>query len=316
MTWISSYKLRNFGKDAFWQVAVFLAIVFISASVDAGEIEPRAYGNAPVGVNFLLAGYVHSEGGLSTAASSPLKDAELSMDTGVLAYARTLELRGKPAKFDIILPFSDLSGHAMVGGQRGERDISGLNDPRLRYSLIFHGAPVLSVQEFTGYRQDLLIGASVQISPPLGQYDPNKLVNLGNNRWYVKPDIGMSKAWGDFTLEISTGVIFFSDNDDYFGGKRLEQNPVSTSQAHATYTFGRGLWAALSGTYDYGGRTTINGVESPDLQSNSRFGATIGLPVNRNNSVKLYASTGVSTRTGSDFDLVGVVWQYRWGNGL
>jgi hypothetical protein len=38
--------------------------------------------------------------------------------------------------------------------------------------------------------------------------------------------------------------------------------------------------------------------------------------VNRHTSVKLYGSTGVSTRTGSDFDAVGIVVQYRWGAGL
>ena len=67
-------------------------------------------------------------------------------------------------------------------------------------------------------------------------------MNLGNNRWYAKPDIGISKAWGNFVLELSTGLFFFSDNDDYFGGKTLEQNPLSITQLHATYTIGRGIW--------------------------------------------------------------------------
>jgi len=57
------------------------------------------------------------------------------------------------------------------------------------------------VQEFSSYQQDLIVGASVQVSAPLGQYDKERLINLGNNRWFVKPDIGVSKAWGDFTLE-------------------------------------------------------------------------------------------------------------------
>ena len=204
----------------------------------------------------------------------------------------------------------------MVAGQPRERNVSGLNDPRFRFSVNFYGAPALSVQEFANYQQDVIIGASVQVSAPLGQYDKDKLVNLGNNRWFVKPDIGISKAWGALTLELSTGVIFFSNNDDYFGGKTLEQDPVSSTQVHVTYNFGRGVWAALSGTYDYGGRTTIDGVRSDDLQNNSRVGATLALPVNRNNSIKLYASTSVHTSTGSDFDLVGIVWQYRWGSGL
>jgi hypothetical protein len=111
-------------------------------------------------------------------------------------------------------------------------------------------------------------------------------------------------------------VFFFSKNDDYFGGKTLEQDPVSTTQVHLTYNLGRGVWAALSGTYDYGGRTTVDGMRKDDLQRNSRVGATIALPVNRGNSIKLFASSSIYTSSGSDFDLVGIVWQYRWGHGL
>jgi hypothetical protein len=172
------------------------------------------------------------------------------------------------------------------------------------------------MQEFTNYQQDLIIGSSIQVSAPLGQYDADKLVNLGNNRWFVKPDIGISKALGALTIELSTGVFLFSKNNDFFGASTLEQDPVSSTQLHVTYNFGHGVWAALSGTYDYGGRTTIDGEQSDDLQNNSRVGATLSLPVNRNNSIKLYTSSSVHTSAGSDFNLVGIVWQYRWGDGL
>jgi hypothetical protein len=72
----------------------------------------------------------------------------------------------------------------------------------------------------------------------------------------------------------------------------------------------------LSGTYDYGGCTTIDGVQNDDLQNNVRVGATLALPVNVNHSIKLYASTGLQTTAGSDFTLFGVLWQFRWGQGL
>ena len=293
-----------------------IALVFTAAQAHAGEIEPRAYANTPVGINFLLAGYVYSEGGLSTAGSSPIKDAQLEMHTGVLAYARSLDVWGKSGKFDVIVPYSQLSGTAMVAGQPRERDVSGFNDPRFRFSVNFYGAPALSLQEFDSYQQDIIVGASVQVSAPLGQYDEDKLVNLGNNRWFIKPDIGISKAWGGLSLELSAGVYFFSKNDDFFGGKTLEQDPIYTGQVHVTYSFGRGIWAALSFNHDYGGRTTIDGVQSDDLQQNSQVALTLALPVNRNNSIKLYANTGTHTNTGTDFDMVGIVWQYRWGGGL
>jgi hypothetical protein len=293
-----------------------LLFLFAATQAHAGEIEPRAYVNTPVGINFLLAGYAYSDGGLSTTGSSPIKDAQLRMNTGVLAFARSLDVWGKSGKIDVILPYSGLSGDAMVDGQRKERQVSGFHDPLMRFSVNFYGAPALSVEEFANYQQDLIIGASVQVSAPLGQYDPERLVNLGNNRWFIKPDIGISKAWGLFALELSTGVLFFTDNDDFFGGKTLEQDPIYTTQAHLTYSIGRGAWVAISETYDYGGRTTINGVKGDDLSENSRLGATLALPVNRNNSVKFFASTGVRTSVGTDFDMAGIIWQFRWGEGL
>lgn len=281
----------------------------------AGDIEPRAYVNTPVGVNFLLMSYTYSKGGLSTNAL-PIENAELTIKTETLAYARSLDAWGNSGKFDVIVPFSDLSGSALIAGQPRERVVSGLHDPRFRFSVNFYGAPALSLQEFANYKQDLLIGASVQVSAPFGQYDSKKLINLGNNRWFIKPDIGISKTFGAITLELSESATFFTKNDDYFGGNTLEQDPIYTSQAHLTYDFGRGVWGALDAVYDYGGRTTVNGVRGNDVQSNSRGGATLALPVNKNNSIKLYASTGASTRTGSDYDLGGIIWQYRWGGGL
>lgn len=297
-------------------VPVIIALLFMTRQAQAGEIEPRAYVNTPIGINFLLAGYSYSDGGLATEAASPIQDAELTMPTGIVAYARSLDVWGKSGKIDVIVPYSHITGSATVAGQTRERNVTGFNDPRVRFSVNFHGAPALSLQEFAGYRQDLIIGASVQVSVPVGQYDEEKLINLGNNRWFVKPDFGISKAWGPFSLECSTGVFIFSRNDDYFGGKTLDQDPVSTTQIHATYSLGRGIWAAVSGTYDYGGRTKIDGLRGEEIDSNSRLGATLALPVNRNNSIKLFASTSIRTSRGSEFDLLGVIWQYRWGQGL
>jgi hypothetical protein len=297
-------------------VLFILAIFLVVRPVCAGEIEPRAYANTPVGVNFLLAGFAYSDGGLATEASSPIQDAKLRMPTGILAYARALDVWGKSGKIDVILPYSQLSGEATAAGQTVERNVSGFNDPRFRFSVNFYGAPALSLQEFAKYQQDLIIGASLQVSAPLGQYDNDKMVNLGNNRWFVKPDIGISKAWGPFSLEFSSGVFLFSDNDDFFGGKTLDQDPVYTTQVHGTYNLGRGIWAALSGTYDYGGRKTIDGVRNDDIVENSRVGATLALPVNRNNSIKLFASSSIHTNSGGEYDMAGIIWQYRWGGGL
>jgi hypothetical protein len=73
---------------------------------------------------------------------------------------------------------------------------------------------------------------------------------------------------------------------------------------------------AIDGTYYWGGKTTVDEVEGNDLQQNTRLGTTLALPINKRNALKLNYSTGVSTRTGSDFNLIAVVWQYRWSKEL
>ncbi len=82
------------------------------------------------------------------------------------------------------------------------------------------------------------------------------------------------------------------------------------------YGFRSGIWASLDATYFTGGRTTVNGVLNSDLQQNWRLGGTLAFPVDRLNSIKFYASNGVSARTGNNYDLIGVAWQYRFGGGL
>ncbi|NJN46786.1 MAG: transporter [Candidatus Competibacteraceae bacterium] len=301
-----------------WARGALIVLILAASAADtwAQEIEPRAFSNIPIGVNFVIAGYAYAEGGLVTDPALPLENANLQTHNTVLAYARALDLWGRSGKFDVILPYSWISGTAELAGQPQEREISGLGDPRLRFSVNLFGAPALSLKEFASYQQNTIIGASVQVSIPTGQYDDNKLVNVGTNRWFVKPELGISKTWGPWTLELATAVTFFEDNDDFLSGMKREQDPIYSVQGGLIYGFRNGIWVALNGTYFTGGRTTVDGVENDDRQKNSRAGITVALPINRHNSVKLYASTGVSTRTGSDFDIIGIAWQYRWGGGL
>ena len=215
----------------------------------------------------------------------------------------------------MIVPTSSFAALGTVNGQARERAMSGLGDPRFRVSVNLFGAPALSAKDFGSYQQDLIVGVSLQVSAPLGQYDNSKLLNLGNNRWSFKPELGVSKAWGPWTFEVATGATFFSDNIDFIGGNTFAQAPIYTVQAHALYTFQSGVWMALDGVYFAGGRTTLNGVKSDNELRNTRAGFTLALPIDRRNSLKLSASTGISTRTGSEFSAVGIAWQYRWGDG-
>ena len=293
------------------------ACVFaMGPQASAQDLEPRSFTNTPVGMNFLIAGFAYTSGNVATDPSLAIENAELEVSSPLIAYARALDVWGKSGKVDVVVPYGWLSGSAEANGELRERDVSGFGDPRLRFSVNFYGAPALSLEEFADYQQDLIVGASVQISAPLGQYDSDKLVNLGTNRWSVKPELGVSKALGPLILELAAGVTFYTDNDDFFGGQTREQDPLYSLQGHIIYGFSSGIWVALDGTWYTGGQTTVDGVEMDDRLDNTRLGLTVAFPVNRYNSIKLYGSTGVTSRTGGDFDTIGIAWQVRWGAGL
>ena len=285
------------------------------ANANAQEAEPRSYANTPVGLNFLIAGYVYAQGKLAFDPNSAIADAKFHSNTEVLAYVRSFDVGGQSAKFDVIVPASSFSAQGIVNGQPREREMSGLGDPRFRVSFNLFGAPALSVKDFANYKQDLIVGVSLQVSTPLGQYDDSKLLNLGNNRWSFRPELGISKAWGPWTFEVAPSVTFFSNNTDFVGGNTFAQAPIYAVQGHILYTFQSGVWMALDGIYFAGGRTALNGAKSDNEQANTRAGFTLALPIDTRNSLKLSASTGITTRTGSEFSAVGVAWQYRWSDG-
>jgi hypothetical protein len=298
-------------------ISLGLGAVLLLARFEAHgqSLEPRFYSNAPTGLNFLLGGYGISSGALSFDASVPLDDASIEVHTLLAAYARSFGLFGRSAKFDVIVPYAFLDGSALYEGARVTRRVDGLADPGFRISYNFLGAPALSLEEFRDYQQDLVMGASLKTTVPLGQYDSSKLVNIGLNRWSFTPELGLSKRMGPVLVETACAVSLFTDNDDFVGQIR-EQEPIYNLQLHLVYLFRNKMWLALDATRYMGGRTTVDGVKKDDELANSRFGATLAIPIAKRHSLKLYASTGVETRTGDDFDTLGAAWQYRWGGGL
>jgi hypothetical protein len=168
-----------------------LAAVILPAS--AQDIEPRAYSNAPVGVNFLIAGYGYTRGGLAFDTSAPVTNPQLHTSNAVLAYARALDLWGKSGKVDVIVPYSWLSGTADFQGATISRTVSGFANPLFRLSVNLYGAPALTLKEFADYQQDLIVGVSLQVSAPWSQYDDSRVVNIGTNRWFFKPELGVPR---------------------------------------------------------------------------------------------------------------------------
>jgi len=280
----------------------------------AQTLEPKLYANLPIGLNVLLVGYGHSEGAIPENSSLGLEEPNLNINSAFLVYGRTFDVLGHNTKFDIILPFSKLHGTALHNGAPVTRDVQGMGDTKARVSFNIFGAPALSLQEFASYQPDTVLGVSLQVTVPTGQYDSSKLVNISVHRWAVKPGIGISKTIKDFTFEFSADAEFYSSNDDFFGGIKRKQDSIYSTQVHVLYKFYRTMWLGIGANYYSGGEYFNDAIGADNALKNTRIGATFAIPINKHQSIKLYGNKGVNTRYGTDFDAIGISWQYTWAD--
>ena len=315
---ILSYNVPGAHRHVRWaRVLVGCAWVLQSAlPARAQDIEPRQYANAPVGMNFIGIGPAVTRLRLPTDPAVPLSDPKLNTYGGVLGYVRVLRIGGQSAKLSVVAPYMWLDGRALFNGEPVSRQVNGFTDAKVRLAANLFGAPALGLSEFMAYKQDLVVGTSLTVTCPTGQYDPSRLVNLGVNRFSFKGELGASKAVGRWIIELSATAEVFMDNRDFYGGKTREQAPVYAGKAHMIRNFRKGMWASVDVTYYTGGSTTIAGELRNDLQYNWRTGATFSTPVSKRHALRFNWSSGVYARTGNNFDQVALTWQFRWGEGL
>jgi hypothetical protein len=302
----------NLKRHNFVAVACASVGFLLFGNAEAQDLDPRRYINLPVQQNFLRVAYGHSDGDVNVAPSLPLEDAALTIDGVSLAYLRTMDIGGKVSTFDAYLPYFCASGSAIRKGEYQSRSICGQGDAWVRFSYMFFGAPAVELREFAKTEKEVVVGASLQVIMPTGQYDDGSLLNIGANRWVVKPEIGMSIPFGKWSFEFTAAARLFTDNDDFVGDVTIEQDPLYNLQLHLVYDLTPRQWISLNGNYFFGGVTYQNGIEQPTRQENSRVGLNWAIAVNSKNLLKLTAHKGVITRIGNDSDTYSVEWIYRW----
>lgn len=290
----------------------WLAVAMLAWTMPAAaqELDPRAYAPAPVGTSFLLVGVGGSEGELLFDPSLHTENVRADLAVVTTAFGWTFGLAGRQARMQVAVPMAwgDVEGE--VDGHPERAPLNGMVDPRVKLSVGLRGLPALDAAAFARAPRRTIVGASVTVVAPLGSYRSDRLVNLGYNRWGFKPEIGVSRSVGRWTLDGYAGVWLFTANDEYFPGRaRRLQRPVASLQGHASYAVTRRMWVAGNATWFGGGQTRIDGVRSPDEQRNSRLGATLSIPLDAHHSVKVIYSTGARTRRGSDFDTLSIQWQ-------
>ncbi|MEX1311688.1 MAG: transporter [Candidatus Sulfomarinibacteraceae bacterium] len=286
-------------------MTVAWAVVVVgAAAAGAQDLTPRAYWPAPKGTKVAVVGTSHVQGDVLFDPSIPLYGVDSNIRTGILAYFQTFSLGGRTANVVVELPYSWGTTKGAVGDTPSRRDFAGFNDFGATLSVNLLGAPTMTPTDFQALRADPhpILGASLKILAPTGQYNPNRLINVGANRWAAKIELGsIIPLWRKWLLELAAGGWFFTDDDDFLPGRR-EQEPIYAFQAHLVRRFKPGFWMSLDANYFTGGRQTIGGNELVDVQHNSRFGAMVAVPFKGRHAVKIGYFVGVRTAFGNDFD--------------
>ena len=291
-----------------------LCLLALSPAASAQELEPRAYSPSPTGANFLVLGFGDISGSVLLDPSLPITNVHAQIYTPTVGLGRTFGILGQQALVTAAMPYAWGNIEGQVEEQQHSITRSGLADLRVKFSFNLHGSPALTPQEFAKRRkQGLIVGTSLLITAPASQYDKTKLINLGTNRWSFKPELGISYPYKKWDFDAYAGVTFFTENSSFYPGESTRsQDPLSSLQAHVSYTFRSRLWMALDGTWYGGGATSLNDGPPTGRQSNSRAGATLSLPIRKSQSLKITYSRGATVRVGQNFSSLGVSWQFLW----
>ena len=222
----------------------------------AQELEPRRWSYLPIDTNYLAVAYANTQGDIFFDPVLRIEDGTVSMHTAVTSYLRSFNLAGKTARFDVRLPFQIAQWEGLLDGEPAMVERDGLGDPRFRLSVNVFGAPALKGKEYRDYRAvnstNTIAGLALAVTVPIGQYKKDKLLNLGGNRFVIRPQAGIVHTRGQWSYELTGSVFFFTDNNEFFNGNRRKQDPLYVLQGHIVRTFDRGIWASLSAGHDWG----------------------------------------------------------------
>jgi hypothetical protein len=301
-------------------VLLFACICAFEPRAQAQDLTPRAYIITPIHSNAIVLSYSFETGNILINPTLPISNAKGTLHVPTVSYSHSLNFFGRTANLTAVLPY--VVGHfkANVNGTPEAVYRSGLYDSLFRFSVNLKGGPAMDLRQYAGWKQTLLVGASVTVTAPTGQYDPMLLVNLGTNRWSIKPEVGLSRRWNNWVVDFYSGVWLFTENPEFYshnamypGVNTQSQNPLGALEGHLSYDLKPRLWISLDANYWYGGKVYRNGNEAVGtLESNSRVGVTASVPLRKHQSFKFSYSYGAVVRVGGNYSDLSVGWQYSW----
>ncbi|WP_121329481.1 MULTISPECIES: transporter [unclassified Flavobacterium] len=288
-------------------------ILLVTVSGYSQDLEPRVYANVAKNLNVIAVGYVFMDGNVLTDPSLPIKDFTIQSHNVAANYIRTFGLYNKLARVQVSLPYSFMDGSLTgTNGNVLTGSRTGFADMKVRFGINLLGSPALDKSEFRSFEQKTILGVSLVTSIPTGKYYDDKQVNIGTNRWGFKPEIGVSKRFAHVYAEAYGGIWFYTNNNDYLNGKKLEQKATYSLQAHASYYFKNNMWIGFNTNWFFGGKTVIDGVSDDSQIDNWRVGGTFSTPVAKGQSVKFQYHVGAYTNNGLNYYALSVAYQYSF----
>ena len=287
-----------------------LALLCVSSDLFAQDTEPRRWAQMPAGLNFIGVGTSYTQGDIFLDPVLLAEDVTFEIAGTALAYIRSFGMFGKSARVDVNVPYASGRWEGLVDGVYTNTRRRGFMDPRIRLSVLLYGGPAETPAEFArSEKSNTVVGAAVGIKFPYGHYLEDRLINLGQNRWIIRPQLGVTHTRSKWTYELTGSVFIYGDNDEFWNDNKLESDPLFALQGHLIYTFRPGLWASLSTAFGSGLQATINGLPKDNKASNWVTAVSVGLPLSRTQGLKIaWLRLRAQADTGSDFDSLIVGW--------
>jgi hypothetical protein len=207
---------------------------------------------------------------------------------------------------------------AITPGTAFSQSSSGYADPSMQMVVNLFGTPPFKANfDLLNYEPTWTLDAAVMLGVPIGEYDDDKLVNLGLNRWFGRIAFPLKYHFGVFTrgymksFELTPSVWLFNENDDFMGQK-LKNDPMWQLEAHLTHDFTPSFFGSLDLLYRSGFQSEVNGVEVGDELDIGNLGLTLSYQVTDNLSIRTGFSSNVFGDNDLDNSVVRLQFIYGW----
>ena len=282
----------------------------------AQDLSPRAYVITPQGYNAINLTYSFFTGSILFDGATPITGATGTYNVPIVSLYHAVSFFGRSANMTASLPYAIGTFQGRIGETQHSLYRSGLLDSTFRFSVNLMGGPAMTPREFQKWKEKTLLGVSIKVVAPTGQYDPRKLINWGSNRWAFKPEFGYTEKWGKWELDGYAGVWLYTTNPQYYSPpvpSPQSVSPIGSFEGHLIYEPKKLLWFSFDANYWFGGTTSVNGFANlATRQTSSRIGGTAAIPFSKHQTLKVSYNNGAYTRFGGDYQNVSVSWQYFW----